>query len=98
MQNKGKRGTWLRPFFGELVDYMTSGPILVQVLEGEDAIARNREVMGATDPKQADPGRFCDRCVGKRGPRLRCAGDRRHGDPLFLSGRPLRAQALGARS
>ncbi|CAD7848402.1 MAG: Nucleoside diphosphate kinase (EC 2.7.4.6) [Olavius algarvensis Gamma 1 endosymbiont] len=56
MQNKGKRGTWLRPFFGELVDYMTSGPILVQVLEGEDAIARNREVMGATDPKQAEPG------------------------------------------
>jgi len=45
-----------RPFFGELVDYMTSGPILVQVLEGEDAIARNREVMGATDPAQAEPG------------------------------------------
>ncbi|WP_089727131.1 nucleoside-diphosphate kinase [Candidatus Thiosymbion oneisti] len=45
-----------RPFFVELVDYMTSGPILVQVLEGEDAIARNRKVMGATDPKQAEPG------------------------------------------
>ena len=45
-----------RPFFGELVDYMTSGPILVQVLEGEDAIARNRKVMGATDPAQAKPG------------------------------------------
>lgn len=45
-----------RPFFGELVDYMTSGPILVQVLEGEDAIARNRKVMGATDPAQAEPG------------------------------------------
>ncbi|MCB2262459.1 MAG: nucleoside-diphosphate kinase [Candidatus Thiosymbion ectosymbiont of Robbea hypermnestra] len=45
-----------RPFFGELVDYMTSGPIMVQVLEGEDAIARNRKVMGATDPKQAEPG------------------------------------------
>ncbi len=45
-----------RPFFGELVDYMTSGPIMVQVLEGENAIARNREVMGATDPAQAEPG------------------------------------------
>jgi len=45
-----------RPFFGELVDYMTSGPIMVQVLEGEDAVTRNRKVMGATDPKKADPG------------------------------------------
>ncbi|MDH5180843.1 MAG: nucleoside-diphosphate kinase [Gammaproteobacteria bacterium] len=45
-----------RPFFGELVEYMTSGPIMVQVLEGEDAIARNREVMGATNPKDAAPG------------------------------------------
>lgn len=45
-----------RPFFGELVAFMTSGPIMVQVLEGEDAIARNREVMGATNPKDAAPG------------------------------------------
>ncbi len=45
-----------RPFFGDLVKFMTSGPVLVQVLEGENAIARNREVMGATDPKQADKG------------------------------------------
>jgi nucleoside-diphosphate kinase len=45
-----------RPFFGELVDFMTSGPVMVQVLEGEDAIARNREVMGATDPAKAAPG------------------------------------------
>lgn len=45
-----------RPFFGELVDFMVSGPILVQVLEGEDAIARNREVMGATNPADAAPG------------------------------------------
>jgi len=45
-----------RPFFGELVDFMTSGPIMVQVLEGEDAIGRNREVMGATDPAKAAPG------------------------------------------
>lgn len=45
-----------RPFFGELVDFMSSGPTVVQVLEGEDAIARNREVMGATNPANADEG------------------------------------------
>jgi len=45
-----------RPFYGELVDYMTSGPIMVQILEGEDAVAKNREVMGATNPKEAAPG------------------------------------------
>jgi len=45
-----------RPFFGELVDSMTSGPVVVQVLEGEDAIAKNREVMGATNPENAEPG------------------------------------------
>ena len=45
-----------RPFFQELVDFMTSGPILVQVLEGPDAIAKNREVMGATDPAKAAAG------------------------------------------
>ena len=45
-----------RPFFGDLVRYMTSGPVMVQVLEGPDAIARNREIMGATDPKRAAPG------------------------------------------
>src|SRR5690606_24045461 len=45
-----------RPFFDELCDMMSSGPTVVQVLEGENAIARNREVMGATDPKQAAPG------------------------------------------
>lgn len=45
-----------RPFFGELVAYMTSGPIMVQVLEGENAVAKNREVMGATDPKKAAAG------------------------------------------
>ena len=45
-----------RPFFGELVDFMISGPILVQVLEGEDAIRVNREVMGATNPAEAAPG------------------------------------------
>jgi len=45
-----------RPFFGELVEFMMSGPVVVQVLEGENAIARNREIMGATDPKKAAPG------------------------------------------
>jgi nucleoside-diphosphate kinase len=45
-----------RPFFKDLVKFMTSGPVLVQVLEGEGAIAKNREVMGATDPKKAASG------------------------------------------
>jgi nucleoside-diphosphate kinase len=45
-----------RPFFKDLVEFMISGPIMVQVLEGEGAIARNRELMGATDPKKAAPG------------------------------------------
>src|SRR5690348_18381968 len=45
-----------RPFFGELVDFMSSGPVVVQVLEGENAIAKYREVMGATDPAKAAPG------------------------------------------
>jgi nucleoside-diphosphate kinase len=45
-----------RPFFRDLVRYMTSGPVIVQVLEGEDAIARNRDIMGATDPHKAAPG------------------------------------------
>jgi len=45
-----------RPFFKDLVEFMSSGPLMVQVLEGDNAIARNRELMGATDPKEADPG------------------------------------------
>jgi nucleoside-diphosphate kinase len=45
-----------RPFFGELVDFMTSGPVVVQVLEGENAIAKYRDVMGATDPAKAAAG------------------------------------------
>jgi nucleoside-diphosphate kinase len=45
-----------RPFFKDLVRFMTSGPVIAQVLEGENAIAKNREVMGATDPKKADKG------------------------------------------
>jgi nucleoside-diphosphate kinase len=45
-----------RPFFKDLVEFMTSGPVMIQVLEGEDAIAKNRELMGATDPKKAAAG------------------------------------------
>jgi nucleoside-diphosphate kinase len=45
-----------RPFYGDLVKFMTSGPVVVSVLEGEGAIARNRELMGATDPAKAAPG------------------------------------------
>jgi nucleoside-diphosphate kinase len=45
-----------RPFFGELVDFMTSGPVVVQVLEGENAVIRYRDLMGATDPAKAAPG------------------------------------------
>jgi len=44
------------PFFRDLVSYMTSGPVAVQVLEGENAVAKNRDIMGATDPKKAAPG------------------------------------------
>lgn len=45
-----------RPFYNDLVAYMTSGPVIVQALQGEDAIAKNREIMGATNPADADPG------------------------------------------
>lgn len=53
-----------RPFFNDLVEFMISGPVMIQVLEGEDAIAKNREVMGATNPKEAGPdtirGKFAE--------------------------------------
>ena len=45
-----------RPFFGDLVNFMTTGPVLIMVLEGENAVLKNREIMGATDPKKAAPG------------------------------------------
>jgi nucleoside-diphosphate kinase len=45
-----------RPFFGELVDFMTSGPVMLMALHGENAVSKNREIMGATDPKKAAPG------------------------------------------
>ena len=50
------RCTEQRPFFNSLCEFMTSGPVVVQVLEGENAVARNREIMGATDPAKAAPG------------------------------------------
>jgi nucleoside-diphosphate kinase len=45
-----------RPFFNDLVEFMTSGPVMIQVLEGDSAISKNREIMGATNPKEAAPG------------------------------------------
>ena len=45
-----------KPFYGELIEFMTSGPVVAMVLEGENAVARNRELMGATDPKKAEKG------------------------------------------
>ena len=45
-----------RPFFKDLISFMTSGPVIVQVLEGENAVAKHREIMGATDPQEAEPG------------------------------------------
>ncbi len=45
-----------RPFFGPLVEFMSSGPVMIQVLEGEDAVSRHRDIMGATNPKDAAPG------------------------------------------
>lgn len=56
-----------RPFYGELVAFMTSGPIVLQVLEGEGAIAKYREVMGATDPKEANEGTIRKRFAVSKG-------------------------------
>ena len=49
-----------RPFFPDLISFMTSGPVMVQVLEGENAVAKNRELMGATNPQEADEGTIRD--------------------------------------
>ncbi len=77
-----------RPFFADLVQFMTSGPVLVQVLEGENAIAKNRELMGATDPKKAakghDPRRLRRLDRRQRGARLRRPGDREDRDRVLL--------------
>jgi nucleoside-diphosphate kinase len=61
-----------RPFFKDLVRFMTSGPVIAQVLEGEGAIAKNRDVMGATDPKKAAPGTIrADLATRRTRPRAR---------------------------
>ncbi len=77
-----------RPFFGSLVAFMTSGPVVVQVLEGENAIAKNREVMGATNPANAEAGTirkdFAEIDRGQFGPRLRRAGDGRQRNQVLL--------------
>ena len=79
-----------RPFFNDLVEFMISGPVLVQVLEGDNAIAKNRELMGATDPKKAAKGTiradFARLHRRQRGARLRRAGNRADRDRLFFSG------------
>ena len=78
-----------RPFFEGLLDFMTSGPILAQVLEGDNAVAKNREMMGATDPANAAPGtlrrRLRRQCGGQRGARLRLARHRPARSGVFLS-------------
>ena len=63
-----------RPFFKDLVRYMSSGPVIVQVLEGENAIARNRDLMGATDPKKAAAGTRASLLRKGPGGNLACAG------------------------
>ena len=77
-----------RPFFGELVDFMTSGPVVVQVLEGENAIAAYRDLMGATDPAKAAPGTirkaFAEVDRRKFGARLRRRRDRAKRDRAVL--------------
>ena len=77
-----------RPFFRGLVEFMISGPVVAQVLEGDNAVARNREVMGATDPKKAarrhDPRAVRRGHRGELGARLGQRGERRDRDRLLL--------------
>jgi nucleoside-diphosphate kinase len=92
-----------RPFFNDLVTFMMSGPVMIQVLEGEDAIAKNRQLMGATDPKKADKGTiradFAASIDANAGARLRRRGDRRGRDRLLLRRHePARALKLQARA
>ena len=77
-----------RPFYRDLVRYMSSGPVIAQILEGEGAIARNRDIMGATDPKKAAPGTIradlAESIEAECRARLGCAGDRGQRDRVFL--------------
>ena len=78
-----------RPFFNDLVNFMISGPVMVQVLEGESAIQKNRDLMGATDPKKAAKGTiradFADSIDANAVHGSDAAGNRRGGNRLFLS-------------
>ena len=92
-----------RPFFRDLCAYMTSGPVMVQVLEGESAVARHREIMGATDPEESrarhDPRRPCDQHRRERRARLGQRRERRARDRLLLRRNlALPAHALSGRS
>ena len=73
-----------RPFFKDLVDFMISGPVMIQALEGEGAILKNRELMGATDPKKADAGTIRADFAECRA-WFRCGRNRASGNCLFLS-------------
>ena len=90
-----------RPFYGELVEFMTSAPVVVQVLEGENAVARYREVMGATNPKDAADGTIRKPLRRERrrelGPRLGQPGERRARDRPVLHGRRHRRLIAGFR-
>ena len=74
-----------RPFFAELVDFMISGPVVVQVLEGENAIAKYRDIMGATDPAKAVPGRYA-RSTPNRSRKTRFTAPMRRKQPCRKSG------------
>ncbi len=77
-----------RPFFKDLVSFMSSGPVVVQVLEGPDAVALNRKIMGATNPANAEPGtirkEFAESIEGELGPRLRQPREREKRNRLLL--------------
>jgi nucleoside-diphosphate kinase len=88
-----------RPFFKDLTRYMSSGPILVQVLEGDNAVAKNRELMGATDPKKADKGTIRADLAPPASKRTSCTARQRRERPhrdcvLLRRRRPLPAHAL----
>ena len=89
-----------RPFFDELVAFMTSGPVLVQVLEGDDAVAKNREIMGATDPKKAAPGTiradFAQTVDENAVHGFRLSGECRYRSGFFLHRWSLPADSVGA--
>ena len=78
-----------RPFFKDLVSFMTSGPVMIQVLEGEGAILKNRELMGATDPKKAAAGTFTAPTLRKRPPSKSPTSSRLS---PFTAANPLRTQ------